>query len=67
MKLKRLAASGQLELPVLVDVNAVTTSRPNANAGSVSMQQGAFSRASQQDLMIYEEIASNYFNSLRDN
>jgi phosphoenolpyruvate-protein kinase (PTS system EI component) len=67
MKLKRSIGNRQLELPVLANVKATTTRQPNAEVILVGKQQGVFSQAaSEQDLMIYEEIADNYFKSLKD-
>jgi hypothetical protein len=65
MKLKRSKTGRQLELPVLVDVNGQATTQSNVDAVSAQHSQRAFSPASEQDLLIYEEIADNYFNSLK--
>lgn len=68
MKLKRSIANRQLELPVLADVKATITGKPNVDVIPAGKQQGVFLRAaSEQDLIIYEEIADNYFKSLKDN
>jgi hypothetical protein len=57
--------SRQLELPMLMDINQKVASLPSSSNLMVSDAKSLLHRPSKQDISVYKEISSDYFQSLK--
>lgn len=57
--------SRQLELPMLVDINQKVAAPPSSSTVVTSDSKSMLHRPTKQDISVYKEISSDYFQSLK--